>query len=525
MNPSDANRVQTFIDEVVLPTFSDLKTELETSEKLITIIRSTENIPEAVAAVVRQIHPETPYLASSPSSPSSSPQSWIVSSLYVEILQQLATESICIGQYCLSIEIQTTPSAQIQISSIVGYTQTTDKPLELQRSRFEKNHQRSDIEEIDDSGITLHFIESFDAFENNRLGLESTPAAPEQTSNLHIPSLLLSEPEREQLPIPATRPKCTPIPETPSQPQTPKPLSYEEAEAARGKIRAAQEQAIEPLLKYLKQSQKTFRSIWITDLARGAALAQKIIIDRPEPESDYQQAYDILTTQASEFAWSLKPNNLGEFADYFELYWTMAERASIFNASQENRPDPEAFITQVHALGEPENPGQAKPTITRALRSLVRSISVKFGYPSEPGKLNWIGSGKLQSFTSIEDTIQLIQDQNEKRKVLFETLSWGVLQVYQNVDDLPKKEHKLGYNLVLSYLISAKQTIRTPTQPVEIDENSIEYYEFRFKRKIEDNHRTWLATARVRVTRVYHRVNLYEYVIAEQRAPKRAEIE
>jgi hypothetical protein len=194
----------------------------------------------------------------------------------------------------------------------------------------------------------------------------------------------------------------------------------------------------------------------------------------------------------------------------------MAERASIFNASQENRPYPEAFIIQVHALGEPENPKQTKPTITRALRSLVRSISVKFGYPSEPGKLNWIGSGKIHSCTSIEHKIGFIQDQNEKRKVLFEPLSWGVLQVYQNIDNLPEKEHKLGHNLVLSYLISAKQTIRNPTQPVEIDENSIEYDELRFKRKIEDKHRTWIATARVRVTRVYRQVNLYEYVIEEQ---------
>jgi hypothetical protein len=270
------------------------------------------------------------------------------------------------------------------------------------------------------------------------------------------------------------------------------------------------------LLKYLKQSKKTFREIWSSDLARGSALAQKIITDRPAEESNYQQAFDILTTQASEFAWSFQPNSLGEFADYFEVYWAMAERASIHNASQENRPYPDAFINQVHALGEPDNLRQTKATVTRALRSLVRSISVKFGYPSEVGKLNWIGSGTIQSCKSIKDKIELIQDQNEKRKVLFESLSWGVLQVYQNADNLPEIEHKLGHNLVLSYLISAKQTVRTPTQPVEIDEDSIEHTEFRFKRKIEDKHRTWLATARVRVTRVYHRVNLYEYGIEEQ---------
>jgi hypothetical protein len=502
MNPSDANRVQTFTDEVVVPTFINLKTKLETSERIITLIRNTENVPEVSAAILHRMHPETAYFAL-PQKPLFSAQPQIIGSLYVEILQHQETVPICIGQYCLSIEITIHSSAPIEVRSIIGFTNIHNNRLEIKRTAFENKDQRLDLEEIEDLDITAHFVESLNVFE--RQLLEPEPILSKSTETI---------PPASNLDLDILQP--IPLPEAPSPVPTPQSLSYEEAEAARAKIRAAQRQTIEPLLNYLKQSQKTFRSIWSSDLESGAALAQKIITDRPAQESDYQQAYNNLTTQASEFAWLFKPNSLSEFADYFELYWTMAERASLLNASQENRPYSDAFINQVHALSEPENPGQTKPTITRALRSLVHSISVKFGYPSEPGKLNWIGGGAIHSCTSIEHKIEFIQDQNEKRKVLFESLSWGVLQIYQNLDDLPEIEHKLGHNLVLSYLISAKQTIRAPTQPVEIDKDSIEHTEFRFKRKIEDKHRTWLATARVRVTRVYHRVNLYEYGIEEQ---------
>jgi hypothetical protein len=105
MNPSDANRVQTFIDEVVLPNFFGLQTKLETSERIITLIRNTENVTETVAAILDRMHSEIPYFATPQQQPSSA-QTQIIGSLYIEILQHPETAPICIGQYCLSIATQ-----------------------------------------------------------------------------------------------------------------------------------------------------------------------------------------------------------------------------------------------------------------------------------------------------------------------------------------------------------------------------------------------------------------------------------
>jgi hypothetical protein len=294
-------------------------------------------------------------------------------------------------------------------------------------------------------------------------------------------------------------------------------MTFEEEKAETKKILAAQRQDVDRLLIYLKLTQRSFRDIWLSDLARGSALAQKIIPHRPEQESEYQQAYDLLSAQATGFAWTFKPNMLEELANYFEVYWSMAELASIFTATQDNKSYQETFIAQVQALGEPDNLGQAKASIINPLRSLVRSISLKFGYPKEPGKICWIGFSNIQTSVPVEQMIRLIQSENDQRRVLFETLSWGVLQVYQNAEALPKPEQNLGRNLVLSYLISAKQTIQKPTHPVEYELSNVEYLEFRFKRLITEQERTWLATAQVRVTRTGGRVNLYGYGFEESR--------
>jgi hypothetical protein len=504
VNPSDANQIQAFTESAMRPAFDKLKTLLDIPGQRITIAHSADTGKPAVNNLLHQMHPDTPYLDIKPShrslseDSSLSTQSWICGSLVVEILQHLDSDAIYVSQYGLSIELKIPPLRRIQVTSIIGFTKPEQEAPEILHLRFEEDHQPLNIEEIDRADITLRFIEHFRTFEaqvlNATIILEETP----EPSN-PIETALFNK--AHPSPIPETI--VSPVP-------TPQPLSYEETKAAREKIQTAQKQAIEPLLNYLKQSQKTFRNIWPSDLAHGAALAQKIIKAHPAPESDYQQAYDLLSHQAIEFAWSLKPNMLAEFADYFEVYWTMAERASTFTSIQENRPYPETFVAQVHALGEPENPAQVKATVSQELRSLVRSIGLKFGRPDEVGKRDWIGVGTMHSTEPVKRMPEMIQTLNEQRRVLFDPLSWGILQVYQNAEQLPPVEQRLGRNLVLSYLISARLTIKKTTQAVECDPSNLDYYEFQFKRRIEDGSHAWIATAWVQVSRL-RCVNLYRY--------------
>jgi hypothetical protein len=231
--------------------------------------------------------------------------------------------------------------------------------------------------------------------------------------------------------------------------------------------------------------------------------------NRPAQESEYQQAYDRLTQQAIGFAQSLTPTTLSEFADYFELYWTMADHDCLFHRG--DRTYEAAFIAQVQTLGESDDWSQAKAEVSNPLRSLVRSIALKFGRPDELGCREWIGFGSLQTLEPVEQMIRAIQVQSAQRRVLFESLSWGVLQVYQNGGELLQPEQKLGRNLVVSYLLSARLTIEQPTEPVACDPSSIEFYEFRFERLIEDGSGGRIGIAQVRVSRASRRVILYRY--------------
>ncbi len=514
MHPSDEDQIQTFIQAVVVPAFSDIQTLLDLPVRRITIAYSADTGNLAVDSLLRQMHGDTPYLSapSNPTSsqaPSSQNQSWICGSLVIELLQHPEPDSICIGQYGLSIQIKINASAQIEVCSIIGFATPLTQEIEIQAFLFEANHQPLDIEAIDSADITLQFAEHCKTFETQILEPETIPEEIPEIS----PPLNAFPPLPEASPPASAMPISAPIPEAPSIFQPPiSESTFAEIATEIDNLQAVQRQATETLLSYLKLTQRSFRHLWKPDFERASALAQKIVNHRPEQNSDYQQAYDLLSQQATEFAWSLKPNMLSEFADYFELYWSMADSASIFTASQENRPYPETFITQVHALGEPENLAQVKTDISNALRSLVRSIGLKFGRPDERGNRDWIGFGSMHSTEPVEQMPRKIQTLNDQRRVLFETLSWGILQVYQNVDDLPPIEQKLGRNPVISYLISARLTIQKPTHAVESNTRNIEDYEFRFNRLIEDGSHSWMATARVQVSRG-RTVNLYGYEI------------
>jgi hypothetical protein len=182
MNPVIATQIQAFRDEVVHPTFLDLKAELENSQTIITLIENTANASESVEAVVRQMHPETPYLGSEPSASALAPSS-IVESLYVEIVQTLDLDKVCcIGQYCLSIEISLLAPSQLQVMSIMGYVypQALGQRVEVQRGGFENNGQGLDLEVAKSFDIAMRCLESFGVFETQlKASEQSLPSAPE----------------------------------------------------------------------------------------------------------------------------------------------------------------------------------------------------------------------------------------------------------------------------------------------------------------------------------------------------------
>jgi hypothetical protein len=166
MNPSDENQIQAFTEAAMRPAFNKLKTLLDIPGQRVSIAYTADTEKPAVNRLLHQMHPDTPYFDTRPShyslskESSISTQSWICSSLVVEILQHPEPDAICISQYGLSIEIKIVPPAQIQVASIIGLSKTAAADtLEILYLPFEVDHQPLGIEEIDSADITLRQID------------------------------------------------------------------------------------------------------------------------------------------------------------------------------------------------------------------------------------------------------------------------------------------------------------------------------------------------------------------------------
>jgi hypothetical protein len=326
-----------------------------------------------------------------------------------------------------------------------------------------------------------------------------------------VPPAASAVSQAEPTPVAKIKPVSPAVAESVAQSMPPsiEPSWDEQLKTARRKVLAVQEEETKILLSYLKLSERSFRQLWIPDLERGSAVSRKVMGKRPLIEGEVQRAYDALAGQASEFAWSLKPNLFREFADYFELYWTMAEHDCV--TGQGDRIDADAFIAQVAALGEPENINRANAKNLVQMRSLVRSIALKFGRPDAMGRRDLLGFTDVPTFLPIERRIAAIQGRSEQFLVRFEELSWGVLQVYQNAGFMPPSEQKLGRHLVLSFWRSARLTIERPTEAVVCSSVDAEFLEFRFVRQVVERGSAWRAIAVVRMCQIYGRVTLHSY--------------
>jgi hypothetical protein len=247
------------------------------------------------------------------------------------------------------------------------------------------------------------------------------------------------------------------------------------------------------LLTFLRLN-NIFKHWHFIDFERGLAWSRKVLGDRPKAEGDYQRAYDTLCQQAIGFVRSLDETRLGDCANYFELYWAIAQEGCL--ANQDEQPYEVAFMTQVQDLGEPTNNTQVQAQILQRIRRAVRSLEKQLGLPDRYGRREYIGFCEVDTRLPIEPLIKSIQAQT----VLFEAVSWGILQVFQNAGRLPLSEQETGWSLVACFVRSARWTIRRPTQAVQCNSDNAEFLEFRFERRLSARS-IWWAIAVVRVYR------------------------
>jgi hypothetical protein len=214
---STLSRIRTFREQVLLPTLKDIEAGLEGLQQRVMIASDAETGIKVVDVMLQQMHPGKPYLTQASNSPipaTEDPptQTWVGESIYIDVLQEEAKAAlICLGQYCLSIEFRITPvdpsADQIQIASIIGSIQPGVEPLQLQNRLFENDRHSLDIEEIDETEIASHFIESWEMFEVQLPALEVVPS--------ESPILLTLEPDSALDSIEVKPVQTLPAPEAP----------------------------------------------------------------------------------------------------------------------------------------------------------------------------------------------------------------------------------------------------------------------------------------------------------------------
>jgi hypothetical protein len=103
------------------------------------------------------------------------------------------------------------------------------------------------------------------------------------------------------------------------------------------------------------------------------------------------------------------------------------------------------------------------------------------------GLREYIGSCQIEWRLPTEQMIQAIK----KQKVLFDELSWVVLQIIQNAGWLPYSERPKGWSLVACFTQSARRTIWIPTEAVECNTKNAKFFKFRFERRFSEDRVGW----------------------------------
>jgi hypothetical protein len=342
-----------------------------------------------------------------------------------------------------------------------------------------------------EAAIILQPVHLLDYFFSYSEAFKEKQSATQSGMNAFFPETPKSKVEPVQ-PIAAAQPVEIPVAK-PDPPPLPEDL-YKLAATAQLKVQAAQQKEVDALLEVLGL-QGAFKHLYSRDLERGSEWSRQVLSNRPTAEGEYQRAYDALCQQAIGFVRSLqiKYPTLREFADYFDMYWTMAQDTC--TANQGDQLFETAFIAQVQALGEPKDMNRAQAKVELNLRQTVRSLEKQCGSLDIYGRREYIGSYQIERRLPTEEMIRAIR----KKKVLFEELSWGVLQMFQNAGWLPRSEKSTGWSLVACFSQSAQRTIASPTEAVECDSSNAEFFELRFERRFSEGGVGWRAIAVVRV--------------------------
>jgi hypothetical protein len=253
VNSATLSKIQTFREQVLLPALEDIEAKLENPQQRVAIAHNAETGIMHVDVMLQQMHSGKRYLTQGSSRPltatesSTSPQTWIGDSVYIDILQDSETEPICMGQYCLSLEFRITPvdssAEQIQIASIIGSIKPGVEPLQIQSRIFEDGQHPLDIDEIDQTEIASHFIESWEVFEAQISAQEeevillepTTPSTPE-------PDLAFDPIESDPVqPFPTPGAQSTPRETSPESAPDPKPVPEPAAQSANSTLNPQQQ--------------------------------------------------------------------------------------------------------------------------------------------------------------------------------------------------------------------------------------------------------------------------------------------
>jgi hypothetical protein len=504
---AEIERLKTFSESIVLPTYEQIKDSLEAEGHQVTIDALSPSISKTESPFSALIEKKFRMSGVPPLweySSTSSHSQWLLGSVKVALKDIASSGRPYANQFCLGLEGHIQENGEIY-----GIASTYWIGNGEEVERFEENlmegSEIQDIANISELDILAHFVSSYGAFRANRQThiLEN---APERLKANPVP-IVKETPHQSQEATP-TKPAVTDqISDVLEQQRI-----IQAQKAALAEVEKVEQNKAQGFLNSHNLHNPIFRHLSPYDQTRLSTLADALSSQRPQAAGERQTAFDWSIAQASEFAFSLNPISGAEFADYLEVYRTMLDNDCRSRLKHESSKTYESiWIEQVKAYGEINAPDRVRKEESQKYRLMVQGVMQRLGKPDEFGQREWVGAIAIEPNLPPDQMIRMIKMRSEQRQIRFEHLSYAILELYRNAVHLPESERNLSSSIVRSYLQSLKLTIaeaRSSEVELQILENICE---FRFCRVISNGAEKVRAVAQVRVMQPFGEMVLCSY--------------
>jgi hypothetical protein len=499
VNEQDFERLQVFQQVTVVPAFEQVCQLLESWSYQTRIIQSESTAEGEYLRMVKGLSRTfgSPFLDNQDVNTFGQHKRLMLALLVVERLDLSdALQDDYQNQFCCGIECL--PGTEGKIEAVMAaFCMKRGQKRSFERSEHGfAGKERQTIEMLKEKDLTTCFLELLLGFE------QSMPQSQSEAIDITLEVELSALPE-----------------ETPTQLGIPATALSELGSPDEMNLERIHQQEVGVFLESLSlQKQYAVNTVQGFALSRTLAWVQAVGEHRAYLSEESRQTYDWLVNQGTMFAQSFQPRAADEFIDYLRFYEVVLNQDCSTVLSQEPSESLEQKrLKVVRSAGEVHDPSQITANSLQQMRLFFRRLARQFGQPNEFGTPEYVGSCRINvQGHSTKQMIAQIQGQAQQWLLLFDPLSWAVVQLYENAGCLPAQERHGRRTLVQNYLASLRQTVESPTEAVKVTKTESDDFCFCFRRRVLDGTNWLVAEALVGVDGIYGHTAALEYRLTEE---------